>query len=138
MMSEKSGPLESGSYESGYVLVNEHGEQIGPADTLRAIRERRDELNDVYDLHVVREDRTVVSDSADPDTLGVADLASVHEALTADHAILTGEADELDARRPHPQQYAFLYDVAESLRARGKRAREVREVEINPRGEADE
>lgn len=129
MRTKESGPLESGSHEARYVLIDEQGVEIGPAGTLSEIRERRDVLQSEYYPHVVREDRTVVPDGVDVDTLGVTDIAAVHEALTADHAILTAEADELDARRPHPPQYAYLYDVADGLRHRADRTREVREQE---------
>lgn len=141
MKPETTGPLELGSHEARYVLIDEQGVLRGHADTLHAAREDSEELDPLQatgGVHVVREDRTVVPDAADVDTLGVVDIAAVHEALTADHAILTGEADELDARRPHPPQYAFLYDVADGLRHRAERTREVRELETEWGGLLDD
>lgn len=135
-MSDETGPLESGSREVQYVVVNDSGNQlIGPpeVDSLRKARMWREELLDVHnvsDVHIIREDRTVVPPDADADLWGVADLAALHEALTAACAILDGEADELDARRPHPPQYAFLDDVSEGLRLRAERTREVLESEL--------
>lgn len=129
MMNQKSGPLQSGSREARYVLIDEQGVEMGPAGTLSKIRERRDELQSEYELHVVREDRTVVPDGADVDTLGVADLGVVNGALTADHAMMTGVADELDAERPHHPRNQYLYDVAEALRHRARRVESIREQE---------
>jgi hypothetical protein len=131
MMSDPTdGPLESGHRQTRYIAMSGNGTAHGHDDTLPDARDRLAHLPADLSLYVVREDRTVVPDAVDTDTLGVADLAAVHEALTADHAILTGEADELDARRPHPPQYAFLYDVADGLRYRAERSREVREREL--------
>lgn len=67
MRTNKSGPLESGSREVRYVLMDDRGWIRGHADTLQDARVRRESLPGYPsgDIYVVREERTVAPDDMD-------------------------------------------------------------------------
>lgn len=120
MKPEQTGPLESGSTEARYVLIDDRNVTRGHAPDLLEARDRRDKISSPGErLHVVREERRVIPD----------DVAAVpaEGALGRAQTRFSGEANELDARRPHPPEDAYLYDVAEGLRYGSERAGEQRE-----------
>lgn len=128
MVSEKSGPLESGDREVSYVLEDKHGSDLyHPTDIHDAWEKRQDLLNTprVGPVYLIREDRTVIPPEARVDHYGVVDVSEVHEALNAARATMLGEAAEVDSLRPH--RHPYLYDVTAGLRYRARLTAEAME-----------
>lgn len=91
MMSEKSGPLENGSSEERFVLMDEDGVTRGGAETYWKARERRDEVEYSGRVYIIHETREVVPNPI----MNAKDLVNYwREKFGKIPRVITGDTDE--------------------------------------------